>query len=86
MLLTIRNNFKIHRVDVLLRLSGLEREFSRAKAANRGLERNWSLVTPWSEEFRYNAVGTSLKTKVEEMIKALDDPNDGVFTWIKKYW
>lgn len=45
--------FKTPKFDDLLKLSGLERKFNKA---NSSLLRNWSLLTEWSEEFRYNLV------------------------------
>lgn len=82
----ISRSFKIHRLDDLIRLAGLQRKFDAAKAANPRLLTNWSLVTEWKEEFRYKPVGSSPRKRAEETISALEDRSDGVFTWIKKRW
>lgn len=82
----IARSFKTHKLDDLLRLAGLQRKFDQAKTANPNLLTNWSLVTQWSEQVRYNPVGTSPKVRAGEIIAALEDPADGVFTWLKKYW
>ena len=82
----ISKSFKIHKLDILIKLSGLERKFDEAKKSNPSLFTNWSLISNWSEEFRYRPIGTNPKIKAEQIINALEDPNDGVFTWIKKRW
>jgi HEPN domain len=82
----IARSFKTHKLDDLIRLAGLQRKFDRAKASNPSLLTNWSLVTTWSEQFRYNPVGSSPRVRAGEIIAALDDPMDGIFTWLKKYW
>jgi len=82
----ISKSFKTHKYDDLIKLAGLERKFEAAKKSNTALFTNWSLVTEWSEEFRYQPIGTSPKTRVKEIINALKHPKDGVFTWLKKRW
>jgi HEPN domain-containing protein len=82
----LSRSFKTHKLDDLLRLAGLERRFEQAKIANHNLLTNWSLVTEWNEEFRYMPVGSSPKLRAQNNIAALEDKNDGIFTWIKKYW
>jgi len=78
--------FKTHKYDDLVKLSGLERKFEEAKKLNSVLFTNWSLVTVRSEEFRYRPVGTNSKKRAQEIINALENPKDGIFTWIKKRW
>lgn len=79
--------FKTHKYGVLIKLSGLEREFKKARETNEALDINWLLVTAeWSEEIRYRPVGTSSAEITQQIINALEDPKDGVFTWIEKRW
>lgn len=82
----LSRSFKTHRLDHLLQLAGLERKFDHAKIANPNLLTSWSLITEWNEEFRYKPVGSSLKERAQNTITALEDKNDGIFAWIKKYW
>ena len=82
----ISRAFKTHRYDDLFKLSGLERKFNDAIGTNPPLLMNWSLLTKWTEEFRYRPIGSSSKKDAEKVINALDNPKDGVFTWIKKRW
>jgi len=82
----ISKSFKTHKLDILLKLAGLERKFAEAKALNPSLLTNWSLVTEWNESFRYMPVGSKPRVKAEDIIMSLEDKTDGVFVWIKKYW
>jgi HEPN domain-containing protein len=82
----VSQSFKIHKLDDLLLLAGLNRKFEQAQIANPNLLTNWSLVTRWNEELRYKPVGSSPMLQAQEAIVALEDKNDGIFTWIKKYW
>jgi HEPN domain-containing protein len=78
--------FKTHNCDSLLVLSGLRKKFDDEESSNTVFKTNWSLATKIKPEFRYQRIGPNPKTETEEIIKALEDPNDGVFTWIKKRW
>lgn len=82
----VARSFKTHKLDDLLQLAGLQRKFEAAKIRNPNLLTNWSLVTEWTENFRYRPVGSSPKVRARDTIEALEDRNDGVFTWLKKYW
>lgn len=82
----ISKSFKTHKYSDLLKLAGLEKKFDTAKKENEDLFENWSLVTNWSTDFRYTRVGTNKKEDVKEIIEALEDPEDGVFTWIRAKW
>ena len=82
----ISRSFKTHNLDDLLRLSGLQNKFDVAISRSPTLLANWSVVTNWSEQFRYHPVGTSSQAQAQEVLAALDDPRDGVLTWLKKYW
>ena len=56
------------------------------KNENVVLYTNWSVLTNWSETYRYYPIGTNLKENTREIIEALEEPKDGVFTWITKRW
>jgi len=82
----ISKSFKIHKLDDLLKLAGLQKKFDSAKVAQPNLFTNWSITTKWNESFRYLPVGNSAKVSTRETIEALEDKTDGVFTWITKFW
>jgi len=58
------NSFKTHNLDVLLKLSGNE-----LKIKNNFLT-DWSIVSKWNSEIRYNIIGTAKLKEAEEMIKS----------------
>ncbi len=82
----ISRSFKTHRLDDLVRLAGLQKKFEQAKLINPVLTMNWSLISVWNEQLRYSPIGTSPSLLVQRIINALENRNDGVFTWIKKHW
>ena len=45
---------------------------------------NWGLTKDWSEKLRYNA--KIKKSDAENAYIAVSDQNDGILTWVKKYW
>ena len=59
-------SFQTHELDVLLRLSGQERN---VKQQNFG---DWNTVAVWKSDSRYNVVGTAQKNEAEAMIKAAE--------------
>ena len=77
-------NMKIHKFEYLLIQSGLSSEINAS--VDKALFDNWNFVTPWSSEKRYTPIGTATKKYSEDMIRALEDPTCGIFTWIKKKW
>ncbi len=57
-------SFRTHDLEVLLRLSGVE-----TRIFNQYLT-EWSIVTKWSPETRYNPIGTAKSKDVFNMIEA----------------
>lgn len=82
----IAKSFLTHKFDTLVRLGGLQKTLDNELNSNVDFKTNWSLVTSWTEAFRYNPIGSSSQTDVQDIINALQDRNDGIFTWIKKRW
>ena len=73
--------YATHDFDVLLRLSGLEKEILLSKTKNPDLFIKWSVVTGWSPGMKYKIMNKT-KKEVGNMLVALID----VFKWLKKYW
>ncbi len=78
--------YKTHNYDALIKLAGLEKKFDDAKNLNLVLFNNWSKLTDWKEDFRYKPIGTNKKQDTQNVVDALEDPKDGIFTWIKIHW
>lgn len=74
--------FKTHNFDTLLVLSGLSNDINANTRGN--LWTNWSELTKWRADMRYEPIGTYTKIDVKEKIKALEDGSDGLLTWIKR--
>jgi HEPN domain-containing protein len=79
--------FKIHNLGELIILAGLQKRYEDLRITNPILENNWYFVKDrirWSEQLRYQT-GFS-KTEAEGMLKAINDPQNGILKWLKKYW
>lgn len=76
--------FKIHDFSDLLILSGLSNKINAS--SNMLLFTNWNIVTTWQPDMRYKPVGSSTRQASEDLISALEDSTNGVFTFIKKRW
>lgn len=79
-------SFLTHKFDILVKLGGLQKILDKELNSNINFKTNWSLVTGWTEAFRYKSIGSSSKREVADLLNALEDKSDGVFTWIKKQW
>lgn len=82
----ISRSFKTHNLYDLITLGGLSKKFSNELISNQKFQVNWSIIQSWNEAFRYLPIGTKNKSEIEDLINAIEDPADGVFTWIKKRW
>ena len=58
------SNFKTHDLEVLLRLSGIEKRVNANSIAD------WSIVTEWRPELRYKHIGTTNRADARDMIDA----------------
>jgi hypothetical protein len=76
------NDIYSHDLRKLVDAAGLTRslaeEMRRAES-----DAKWATVENWKPEDRY-AIATSVAAKA--MVAAVDDPNDGVFKWIRSHW
>jgi len=82
----VSKSFLTHKFDTLVALGGLQKTLDNELNSNVNFKTNWSLVTSWTEAFRYKPIGTSSQTDVQDLINALQDANDGILTWIKRRW
>lgn len=82
----ISRSYLTHKFDNLVKLGGLQRKLDQELNANLNFKTNWSIVTSWSETYRYKPIGTHTLNDIDDVINALEDQNDGVLTWIKRRW
>jgi hypothetical protein len=80
-------SFKIHNLAELVILAGLQKKYEDLRAIDPDFRANWSFITDhirWSEQLRYTTGFT--KSDAEGMLKAINDPQNGILKWLKKYW
>ena len=82
----ISKSFKTHKLDTLVKLGGLYEAFDEELSRNDAFNINWGIIILWSESFRYRPTGSSGKSDVHSLIAAIDDPDNGILTWIKERW
>ena len=69
-----------HDLVVLLRLADLDPAMNGSQAVNL----KWDQVKDWKETSRYEQGKTV--ADVNDFLDAIDDPTDGVLTWIRGIW
>jgi hypothetical protein len=75
---------KVHDFHRLLLFSGLL-EKHKVEKLSPHFSTNWSNVEKWSEAARYNK-SKYTTSEVQIFMNSMDDPSNGIFTWIKKHW
>lgn len=60
-------SFRTHNLDVLLALSGIEETIKTDYLSD------WSTITTWDPEFRYNPIGTVDENDAESMIESAEN-------------
>jgi len=73
----LEKEFFTHHLDDLVRLGGLE----SIKNSNPMLLADWSIVTGWSPDMRYQRLGVTQQDTQTLLIALIN-----VFKWIKKNW
>jgi hypothetical protein len=72
-----------HNLNDLLNVSGLLPQFKNETKSNHNLAANWGIVSKWNEASRYQLWD---QITAATLIQSIQDPNNGVFQWVKKYW
>ena len=85
----IRTNLKTHDIIVLLKFSGLYPKFKRISSSKPVLFKTIGLLFDpdskkcfWSEQLRYEFSSRNPEN-VEELIRLLKEPNEGLLHWIE---
>jgi HEPN domain-containing protein len=72
-----------HSLSGLLQAAELEKKLAEARRHQPELDANWTIVTEWKPESRYQ--GRTL-AQAEDLIKALEERKNGVLRWLKHHW
>ena len=75
--------FKTHDLVALFYLAGFKKKFLVAKSSNLDLSTYWDyLCKNWSEQVRYDIVGSKTKADAADFLNAINNPLNGVKQWI----
>ena len=77
------NAIYTHKLDNLLGLAGLRPAFDADSKENSRLTTYWGIVTKWDEQSRYEFWD---RMAAASLLEAINDPENGVFQWVKKHW
>ena len=80
----LREKYYTHSLSILLNTADLVQQMGIDSAANPDLSINWIDVQTWSENYRYQV--SISRPVTENLIRAIEDPQNGVLTWLKRYW
>ncbi|MDR1962421.1 MAG: hypothetical protein LBQ50_01420, partial [Planctomycetaceae bacterium] len=81
----IRRAVKTHNLFVLLTFSGLRESFEIQAETKPDFEKIRTLLFEvWTEQSRYNAVGTTQQNEIKQIIEYLGSQTEGILQWIRK--
>lgn len=72
-----------HDLDKLVGVARLRAELDSARRASTRFNANWTVVSKWSVESRYEVID---RRRSAAMIKAVGESSAGVLPWLQKYW
>ena len=72
-----------HDLSRLVTLAQLSESLENQARDVPGFEQNWSVVTKWSEQSRYDLVA---EQKARELFEAVTQVPAGVLEWIRQHW
>jgi hypothetical protein len=73
-----------HNLERLLDISGIKQKLNARLAVSKDFAGNWNVVKDWSEHARYEHGIAEVKAR--DLLKAIDDPDSGILTWLKTVW
>ncbi|RZK22345.1 MAG: hypothetical protein EOO56_08865 [Hymenobacter sp.] len=85
-------SFRTHKYLTLLKLAGLENQLLQKQTQDPAFKTSWSILlgaSPedgWSENWRYRKLGSTSTSDAQSFIKALEDTQSGILTWLKTLW
>ena len=72
-----------HKLQDLIKVSGLLPEFNNEIKSNSDFAANWGIVSKWTESSRYQ-LWDQITTAT--LINSIQDPENGVFQWVINHW
>jgi HEPN domain-containing protein len=72
-----------HKINDLMSIAGLRPQFELDIKADPQLAAYWAIVNNWSEKSRYEFWDP---ISAATLLQAVNDPDHGVFQWVKKHW
>lgn len=81
---TVVNDFYTHRLDQLLRISGVGPALETRAAEDLAFRIAWRTVRDWNEGARYNLSIT--EDAARDMFRAVAGPESGVLRWLSTQW
>ena len=73
-----------HDLERLLRLADLHRDLAHDASKNTRLGLNWSLVSGWSIESRYDRGVT--RASAQDLYSACSARTHGILSWVRRRW
>jgi hypothetical protein len=77
------NAIYTHKLDSLHSTAGLRPQFDADTKVDSQFAAYWAIVNNWSEESRYEFWDP---ISAASLLQAIQEPNHGVFQWVKKHW
>lgn len=79
----LANDSYEHLPEKLVKTAELNLELKDRQQRDSEFERYWKIVADWRSEARYeeHSAGTA-----RDMLRAVDDPDHGVFKWLREHW
>ena len=70
-----------HDLNILVNLAGIDLRTRREK--DEDFNKNWIVVSDWSEQSRYNTISREL---ARDLVRAIAEPHHGVLQWLQDHW
>lgn len=80
---SLANRVFTHRLGDLIAAGNLQPSLEAKEKADSTFQRNWALVSKWTENARY---GIRSEREARDLYDALVDPDHGVMPWIQQHW
>ena len=73
-----------HQLEALVNVAGLAESLNEETRIDPDFEAYWNVVKDWKPDRRYQT-GTT-RYEAQNLYDAINDPDHGVFQWLRRYW